>query len=123
MKHDNNYIELTSIKLKELVNNCIHNINENKRAQIKFNIDYARKVLTNKLNVWYRFFWKREPTNEEVKVLAKEIDQWNYRGTIMVSSYIDEAYEALEYLCFNLLNAAKYSDTVIVNVIDLARIT
>lgn len=119
----NNYIELPSQKVKELVSKCIHNILDNKRAQIKFNIDYSKKVLTSKLNAWYRFFCKREPTNKEIGEYAKRLDQLEMRGLIFIDSYIDQKYASLEFLCRNLRNAAGAADTVIINVNDFWRIS
>jgi hypothetical protein len=121
---DNNYVELPSVKVKELVSICIHNIMDNKRAQIKFNIDYAKRTLTKKLNAWYRLFWKRNPTNDEIGKYAKKLDQLEFgTGKVFIESLIDRKYESLEFLCCNLRNAANIADSVIININDLARIT
>ena len=94
---------------------------EEKAVAYEYHMNASRAELTQKLNAWYRFFWKRNPTEEEV---WNDFVAGDIREMFPMKYRVDIGYGIGEDVAENLIKACKFAkDEMYVSVDDLARIT
>jgi hypothetical protein len=67
------YVRMPSKEVARLAQDTIDRILAEREELKKSYIEGCRKHLIKKLNSWWRFWWKRNPTEEEVMTEANEL--------------------------------------------------
>jgi len=94
---------------------------EEKETRYTYHLNASREELTRSMNAWYRFFWKRNPTEEEV---WKDFDDSNMRMMFSMKYRVDAKYAMGEEIATKLIKACGCAvEEIYVSVDDVAEIS